>query len=178
MALSLSPETLSSPQVLSSTINLNNSHATFTTLAQMNETKQFANLVGHQKLEEIAAEILLTAEASGETYKHMQWNLEINSTQGVLKVIEVRANLQKTGNNLKIDLTAVFVEVHQAIPPVYSIQEGSYKSGPRRYLVAGPRETVYYKYQVPRGLNSGEIAQVIQALHAKIPEARALIKAA
>ncbi len=121
MALSLSPATLSTPQVLSSTINLNSAHATFTTLAQMNETKQFANLVGHQKLEEIAAEILLTAEASGETYKHMQWNLEINSTQGVLKVIEVRANLQKTGNNLKIDLTAVFVEVRQAIPPVHSI---------------------------------------------------------
>jgi len=122
-------------------------------------------------LEQIGGDLKFHIDAMQSTpYKSLTWSLKINRNLGVLRVIQITANLNAGAKSLHIN--GKFVEVTQSIPPVFNVTRVCHK-GKRRYGLFGPRKEHCKNVSTPRGLNAAEIAQVNQALMNMIPQAQA-----
>ena len=122
-------------------------------------------------LEQIGGDLKFHVDAMQTTpYRSLTWSLKINRALGVLRVIQITANLNAATKGLTI--IGKYVEVHQSIPAVFNVQRVCHKGG-RKYGLFGPRKEHCNNVSTPRGLNGQEIAQVNQALVNMIPKATA-----
>lgn len=103
--------------------------------------------------------------------RQLRWDFTITPSVGILNVIGVHADI----NGFNVDIKVGAVRLEQKIPALYETKQQCSRTGPRRYGIAGPRSLECYNYNVQRGLNDGEIKEVLSALNSKVSNAQALI---
>jgi len=124
-----------------------------------------------ERVNQIVGEIFLYAEImDAQPYHSLKWQLKINKSLGVLRVIDISAKARAATNGRTLVLVGKAFEIHQDIPKVFTQQQQCHKGG-HQFLFFGHRSNKCNTIQVPRGLNQAEINQVNQALINKIPDA-------
>jgi len=170
-ALSLAPATVTGAQVRNFEYFMSNSETVNGLLSKMSGIQGALGFNDGNYMNQIAGEIFLYADImDANPYHSLKWQLKINLSLGVLKVIDISAKARVTNGGRTLLIVGKAFEIHQAIPQVFATQQQCHK-GKRKYGIAGPKKDICNTIQVPRGLNGDEINQVNQALINKIPDA-------
>ncbi len=140
-------------------------------LNQLNGIQGALGFADGNFMNQIAGELFLYTDIMDANPNHaLHWQLKINQSLGVMRVIDVTVRGRANGNGRTLNMVGKACEIHQAIPQVFDQQEVCHK-GKHQFVVFGHRKNICDYIQVPRGLNGAEINQVNQALINKIPEA-------
>lgn len=121
-------------------------------------------------IKSISQEILIGL--ANTKIQHFKWDLTIQSTIGILKIIKITADIGSTS----IHINSKSVRLEQNIPERFETKEICSRSGSRRYVIAGPRERECSYYQVKRDLTQNEINDITNNLLSKAEEAQRLLQ--
>ena len=136
-------------------------------ISQLKKSNELvAGTLDDSHYQQIMNQIAISSDVNGGFSKSMQWEFKITRDQGILRIIDIEANVKNGIVTMYIDGTQLTV----SIPTMYENHRTCARTGNRKYGVCGPRTNVCHDNYVVRGLNSDEIRQVSDHLVKSIPK--------
>ncbi len=170
-AIDLPPATVSGATVRNFEYYMSNSETVQGLLNQIWGIQGALNFGDTNYMNQIAGEIFLYADImDANPYHSLKWQLKINVSLGVLRVIDISAKARPNGAGRTLLIVGKAFEIQQAIPQVFNSQQVC-TTGHKKFGIVGPKKHECHTVNTPRGLNGDEINQVNNALINKIPDA-------
>uniref|UniRef100_A0A6G6ADX5 Uncharacterized protein n=1 Tax=Borely moumouvirus TaxID=2712067 RepID=A0A6G6ADX5_9VIRU len=111
-------------------------------------------------LDTISSEIYLAMGVEGEVVNHLKWNFNIVKSHGSLHIYAIKAQII----NNKININYQTIKLTQKIPKVYNTVKHCARTGGRKYIFAGPRDSECRTHNIPRELNQKELTLIYNNL--------------
>lgn len=115
----------------------------------------------------VSNEIYLALCVTNTNVQRMTWQVNIASNVGTMDVFYIEATIDE--KSVMINFRTI--QITQPIPQLYDVVEKCERTGSRRYGIAGPRSKECHYHNVPRSLNTDELALVTKTLESKVQEA-------